>query len=154
MSKIKIYSKKAFAFGEGANRNGEVDMFVTVPNAFQEMPEKYTTDPTYRLAVVCGDVIPYPNTPVVPVSPVSNNDTDVVTTNEDEVQESNGDEGSPTDEVSAEAVIEEFYETLKIANKHDTQKYAKQYGAEFIETDSLKENKKRVMEAFKLSLSK
>ena len=142
MSNIKIYSKKAFAFGEGANRSGEIDMFVTVPNSFQEMPEKYTVDPTYKLAVVCGDVIAYPNTPFVSVAPVSVN----------EATEDN--KGGDFDEDTAQNVIDEFYETLKIASKHDTQEYAEKYGAEFIETDSLKQNKKRVMEAFKLSVSK
>src|SRR5574344_639947 len=54
---IRIYSKKAFSIGPGANRvDGSVENFITTPMAFQEMPEKYKDDPTFRLAVSCGDI--------------------------------------------------------------------------------------------------
>ena len=138
MSKIRIFSKKAFAFGPGADRSGGVDSFVTVPNAFQEMDEKYTVDPTYKLAVVCGDVIPYPAQTVVsggiPNVDVPTVETPVVNDNKEDT------------------TVEEFYENLKIASKETTKELAEKYGAQFIETDSLKLNKKRVMEAYKLSI--
>ena len=54
---IRIYSKKAFSIGPGANRvDGSVENFVTTPMAFQDMPEKYKDDPTFKLAVSCGDI--------------------------------------------------------------------------------------------------
>lgn len=129
MSKIKIYSKKAFAFGPGADRYGNVDMFVTVPRSFQEMDEKYTVDPTYKMAVVCGDVIPYPAETVIHGAPVE-------TVKQEEKQD--------------DTAENEFYEKLKIASKSEVEKLAEQYGAEFIKTDSLKMNRKRVMEAYKI----
>ena len=54
---IRIYSKKAFSIGPGANRvDGSVENFITTPLAFQDMPEKYKDDPTFKLAVSCGDI--------------------------------------------------------------------------------------------------
>lgn len=130
MSKIKIYSKKAFAFGPGADRYGNVDMFVTVPRSFQEMDEKYTVDPTYKMAVVCGDVIPYPAETVI-------HGASVETVKQEEKQD--------------DTAENEFYEKLKIASKSEVEKLAEQYGAEFVKTDSLRQNRKRVMEAYKLA---
>lgn len=134
MSKVRIYSKRAFAFGPGADRYGNVDMFVTVPRSFQEMDEKYTVDPTYKMAVVCGDVIPYPAETVICGAPAE-------TVKQEEKQ----------DEKQDETAENEFYEKLKIASKSEVEKLAEQYGAEFIKTDSLRQNRKRVMEAYKLA---
>lgn len=58
---ICIYSKKAFAFGPGSVKGvkgakGELDIFTTTPNAFQDMPEKYMDDSTFKLALSCGDI--------------------------------------------------------------------------------------------------
>lgn len=141
MSNIRIYSKRAFAFGTGASRDGkEVDLFVTTPRAFQEMPEKYATDATFKLAVSCGDVIVYNDAPqiAVPVIPT--------------VDESFDDENN-TEVEDKEKLINEFRENLKIANAEKVEELATQYGAEFVKTDALKINKKRVMEAYKLSLN-
>lgn len=138
MSNIRIYSKKAFAFGQGASHDGkEFDLFVTVPRAFQEMPEKYMTDPTFKLACRCGDVIVYNDAPVVAV-PVADNATDNAV--EDE-------------EKSKEELISDFKEQLKLANAEKVEELAGEYGAEFVKTDNLKTNKKRVLEAYKISLA-
>ena len=56
MSTIRIFSKRAFAIGPGASRDGSVDSFITVPNAIQDMPDKYENDKTFRHAVECGDI--------------------------------------------------------------------------------------------------
>lgn len=143
MSNIRIYSKKAFAFGTGASRDGkEVDLFVTTPRAFQEMPEKYATDATFKLAAAYGDVIVYNDVPKVVVPEIPS------------VDESFDDENkSDTDIVDKEKLINEFRENLKIANAEKVEELATQYGAEFVKTDALKINKKRVMEAYKLSLN-
>ena len=42
---------------------------------------------------------------------------------------------------------------MKIKNKEEVKKLAQEYGAEYIETDKLSQNKKRVFEAYKLSVS-
>ena len=43
MSTIRIFSKKAFAFGPGAVQGSDViENFVTVPGTFQDMPEPET----------------------------------------------------------------------------------------------------------------
>lgn len=141
MANIRIYSKKAFAFGAGASRDGkEVDLFVTTPRAFQEMPEKYSVDATFKLAVACGDVIVYNDAPQIDV-PSAN--TSVDTSLEDGNAEAQ----------DKEKFINEFRENLKIANAEKVEELAAQYGAEFVKTDALKINKKRVMEAYKLSIA-
>lgn len=134
MSTIRIFSKRAFAIGPGASRDGSVDSFITVPNAIQDMPDKYENDKTFRHAVECGD-IQIMNAPVA-VASVS-----VDKTFDDSENESSVDP------------VEEFYESLKIKNKEEVKKLAEEYGAEYIETDKLSQNKKRVFEAYKLSVS-
>mgnify|MGYP004683548757 CR=1 FL=1 len=144
MSNIRIYSKKAFAFGTGASRDGkEVDLFVTTPRAFQEMPAKYATDATFKLAVAYGDVIVYNDVPKVAVPEIPSVDESF---DDDENK-------SDTDVVDKEKIINEFRENLKIANAEKVEELATQYGSEFVKTDALKINKKRVMEAYKLSLN-
>lgn len=144
MSNIRIYSKKAFAFGNGASRDGkEVDLFVTTPRAFQEMPEKYMSDATFKLAVVCGDVIVYNSAPQIAIPAIPESDS---------VDEfADAEESKEAEE--KEKLISEFRENLKIANAEKVAELANEYGAEFVKTDALKINKKRVMEAYKLSLN-
>lgn len=135
MSTIRIFSKRAFAIGPGASRDGSIDSFITVPNAIQDMPDKYESDKTFRHAVECGD-IQIMNVPVAVASaPVADKTFD------DSENESSVDP------------VEGFYESLKIKNKEEVKKLAEEYGAEYIETDKLSQNKKRVFEAYKLSVS-
>ena len=55
---MRIFSKKAFAICPGAQKGLDtVEFFVTVPKAFQDMPDKYIDDPTFKLAVSSGDII-------------------------------------------------------------------------------------------------
>lgn len=132
---IRIYSKKAFAIGPGASRDGgELESFVTVPGSFQDMPEKFVEDPTYKLAVRYGDIIPYQAVPQVPVNAVPSV------------------ESEPEEEDEVDPVAE-FYSELKGKNKAETKELAEKYGAEYREDDKLSNNKKRVLEAFKLSLT-
>lgn len=144
MSNIRIYSKKAFAFGSGASHDGkEIDSFVTTPRAFQEMPEKYMSDATFKLAVVCGDVIVYNSAPQIAIPAIPESDS---------VDEfADAEESKEAEE--KEKLISEFRENLKIANAEKVAELANEYGAEFVKTDALKINKKRVMEAYKLSLN-
>lgn len=134
MSTIRIFSKRAFAIGPGASRDGSIDSFITVPNAIQDMPDKYESDKTFRHAVECGD-IQIMNAPAAVAS------ASVDKTFDDSENESSVDP------------VEEFYESLKIKNKDEVKKLAEEYGAEYIETDKLSQNKKRVFEAYKLSVS-
>lgn len=136
MSTIRIFSKRAFAIGPGASRDGSVDSFITVPNAIQDMPDKYENDKTFRHAVECGD-IQIMNAPAAVASAPAIADK----TFNDSENESSVDP------------VEEFYESLKIKNKEEVKKLAQEYGAEYIETDKLSQNKKRVFEAYKLSVS-
>lgn len=135
MSTIRIFSKRAFAIGPGASRDGSIDSFITVPNAIQDMPDKYESDKTFRHAVECGD-IQIMNAPVAVVSA--------------SVADKTFDD---SENVSSVDPVEEFYESLKIKNKEEVKKLAEEYGAEYIETDKLSQNKKRVFEAYKLSVS-
>lgn len=134
MSTIRIFSKRAFAIGPGASRDGSIDSFITVPNAIQDMPDKYENDKTFRHAVECGDI-------QIMNAPVAVTSASVDKTFDDSENESSVDP------------VEEFYESLKIKNKEEVKKLAEEYGAEYIETDKLSQNKKRVFEAYKLSVS-
>lgn len=135
MSTIRIFSKRAFAIGPGASRDGSIDSFITVPNAIQDMPDKYESDKTFRHAVECGDIQIMNATVAVASDSVADKTFD------------------DSENVSSVDPVEEFYESLKIKNKEEVKKLAEEYGAEYIETDKLSQNKKRVFEAYKLSVS-
>lgn len=138
MSTIRIYSKAAFAFGPGAQQGTDViDSFVTVPGSFQDMPEKYTQDPTFKRAVQFHEVEIIEKKTFVQVNKAENEAT---------VEDGNKDD-------TVVDPVEKFYEELKGMNKEQTAEIAKKYGAEFVEGDALKMNKKRVMEAYKLSIT-
>lgn len=140
MSTIRIYSKAAFAFGPGAQQGTDViDSFVTVPGAFQDMPEKYTQDPTFKRAVQFHEVEIIEKKAFVQAQ-----QTKVEVETETENKNENDTVVDP---------VEKFYEELKGMNKEQTAEIAKKYGAEFVEGDALKMNKKRVMEAYKLSIT-
>lgn len=144
MSTIRIFSKKAFAFGPGAQHGTDViDHFITVPGTFQDMPEHYQNDLTFKEACKCGEV------EVVRVnarSVVHENKVEVKTEDETEtpVEEN---------EIDVEAEVKKFYEDLKTKSATETKELAKKYGADFVEDDQLKINKKRVLEAYKISLT-
>ena len=131
---IRIYSKKAFSIGPGANRvDGSVENFITTPMAFQDMPEKYKDDPTFKLAVSCGDI-----TVIEKKTTVSSASVVEPENEEDEATESDA--------------VEKFYEELRGKKAEEVKELAEKYGAEFIPSDKLSMNKKRVFEAYKLSI--
>ena len=131
---IRIYSKKAFSIGPGANRiDGSVENFITTPMAFQDMPEKYKDDPTFKLAVSCGDI-----TVIEKKATVSSASVVEPENEEDEATESDA--------------VEKFYEELRGKKAEEVKELAEKYGAEFIHDDKLSMNKKRVFEAYKLSI--
>ena len=106
MSKIRIYSKKAFDIGPGADRKtSEIESFLTVPGSFQEMPEKYLDDPTFKLAVQCGDIVIMNNAPAVHV--------DSITAYTSKVED---DEDADNDKL-----INEYYEKVKTMNTDEVQ---------------------------------
>lgn len=135
MSKIRIWSRACFAIGPGASRDGKViDTFYTVPGAFQDMDERYMEDPTFKAAVDSGDIqvmtaSKMVNVPHVEVPPV---DSDA--------------------DASADP-IEEYKEKVKAMSAEEVASECEKYGAEFVNSDKLKDNKRRLMEAFKLSIS-
>ena len=144
MSTIRIFSKKAFAFGPGAQHGTDViDHFITVPGTFQDMPEHYQNDLTFKEACKCGEV------EVVRVNAHS-----VVPENKVEVKaEDETETHVEENEVDVEAEVKKFYEDLKTKSATETKELAKKYGADFVEDDQLKINKKRVLEAYKISLT-
>ena len=136
MSTIRIFSKKTFAFGPGAIRDSAViDNFITVPGTFQDMPEKYKDDPTFKMAVKYKEVEIVQHEVQVQAAPVTET-------------KKNADPDDDSDDS-----VEKFYEELKLKNKDEVKELAEKYGAEFVDSDPLKINKKRVMEAYKLSIS-
>lgn len=146
MSTIRIFSKKAFAFGPGAQHGTDViDHFITVPGTFQDMPEHYQNDLTFKEACKCGEV------EVVRVNahaPVREYKVEPEIKTEDDPE-------TPVEEneIDVEAEVKKFYEDLKTKSATETKELAKKYGADFVEDDQLKINKKRVLEAYKISLT-
>ena len=131
---MKIFSKKAFAIGEGAKRNSDIiDLFVTVPLSFQEMPDKYKDDPTFKLAVSSGDIT-------------------IVNGNEEKVKAiENGEFKDEPEEAPVMSEVEAFYEELKAMNREDTMKLVEKYNVVANNGDKLGQIKKRIFEAYKLN---
>lgn len=135
MSKIRIWSRACFAIGPGASRDGKViDSFITVPGAFQDMDERYMEDPTFKAAVAAGDIQIMTAKPQVAmdVKPV-------------DVHETPADDHVET--------IDEYKERVKAMSAEEVASECEKYGAEFVNSDKLKDNKRRLMEAYKLANS-
>lgn len=144
MSTIRIFSKKTFAIGPGAQKgNPQVEYFLTVPLSFQDMPEKYTDDPTFKAAVKAGEITVV-NNPTM-VSGISPNPVNVELPKVEELAEEE-------EESKETSTIDEYYETLRKMNAAEVKAEAEKYNAEFVEDEPLKQNKKRVLEAYKLML--
>lgn len=134
MSKIRIWSRACFAIGPGASRDGKViDTFYTVPGAFQDMDERYVEDPTFKAAVDSGDIQIMTAKPQVAV--------DVPHVDVSEVPN--------TDAVET---VDEYKERVKAMSAEEVATECEKYGAEFVNSDKLKDNKRRLMEAYKLSI--
>ena len=127
---VRIFSKKAFQFGTGANRlTGEIDCFVTVPGTFQSMPEKFLDDKTFKLAIKTGSV-----------SIINNN------------IEQNKAEDSVVAQADDYDTTKAYYEKLKTMNREFAIEEGKKYNVEIEGDEKLGVFKKRVFEAYKLSL--
>lgn len=134
MSKIRIWSRACFAIGPGASRDGKViDTFYTVPGAFQDMDERYVEDPTFKAAVDSGDIQVMTAKPQVAVDVPHVDVPDVP---------------------SADTVetIDEYKERVKAMSAEEVATECEKYGAEFVNSDKLKDNKRRLMEAYKLTI--
>lgn len=128
---IRIFSKKAFAIGPGAQQgNPEVESFITVPGAFQDMPEKYKNDPTYLLAVKAGDIT------VVTGSSV-----------EKQMEE----DEQVIDDQAHQTALQAFYEELKVMGKDDAIALGEKYELKPKNGEKMGAFKKRIMEAYKLA---
>ena len=136
MAKIRIYSKKSFALGPGAMRGTtDVVSVITVPNAWQDVDEALKNDPTFILAQKVGDIVIAENQPKIFVD----------TTFEDVKEDTKAEDDN-------KSKVAEYAEKLKLMNAEEVEEAAKEFGAEFLKDDKLKENKKRVLAAYKLSL--
>ena len=132
--KIRIYSKKAFAIGPGAIQGSDViNSFITVPMSFQDMPAEFVNDPTFLLAQKCGDIVVIDK----------NNQKKIENQEFDDDDEGKG--GDPNAEK-----VQNYYEKLKAMKSDEVEAEANKYGAEFDSEDKLKNNKKRVLEAYKI----
>lgn len=129
---MRIFSKKAFAIGPGAQKGLDtVELFVTVPKAFQDMPDKYIDDPTFKLAVSSGDII---------IADANNTEKKIVDA-----------EFSDVPQETVKDKIEVFYGELKAKNREETLKLADEYSVKYSADDKLVNIKKRVFEAYKLN---
>lgn len=131
---MKIYSKEAFAIGPGAQvGTTDIDSFITVPGTFQNMPDKYANDPTFKLAVRAGKIT-------------------VIESRQQQVKIENE---PPKDELNHKAgmsEIEAFYAELKTMSQDETLVLGEKYGLSMGKNEKLGQFKKRVMEAYKLSV--
>lgn len=134
MSKIRIWSRACFAIGPGASRDGKViDTFYTVPGAFQDMDERYVEDPTFKAAVDSGDIQIMTAKPQVVVDVPHVDVPDVPSTDTVET-------------------VDEYKERVKAMSAEEVATECEKYGAEFVNSDKLKDNKRRLMEAYKLTI--
>lgn len=134
MSKIRIWSRACFAIGPGASRDGKViDTFYTVPGAFQDMDERYVEDPTFKAAVDSGDIQIMTAKPQVTV--------DVTHVDIPE-----------TPSADTVETVDEYKERVKAMSAEEVATECEKYGAEFVNSDKLKDNKRRLMEAYKLTI--
>lgn len=156
MSTIRIFPKKTFAIGPGAQKGSAgIDQFITVPLSFQDMPERYANDPTFLAAVKSGDITIVNNpTMVTGITPSPATTTPVEEPTEKETEEETTDE-EVTEEKEEEDLdsVEEYKESLKKMKAEEVKAEAEKYNANFVDSDPLKQNKKRVLEAYKLSLN-
>ena len=130
---IRIYSKKSFAIGPGAQQGSAgIEQFITVPMSFQDMPEKYQDDPTFKLAVKAGEI--------------------TVINNKKDVEVKAVEEEKVIEEEAKVDPVEEYKNKLKMMKSAGLKKEAEKYNAEFIDDDTLAQNRKRIFEAYKLSL--
>ena len=135
MSKIRIWSRACFAIGPGASRDGRViDSFMTVPGAFQDMDERYMEDPTFKAAVAAGDIQIMTTKPQIAM----------------DVKHVDVPEVPADDHVET---IDEYKERVKAMSAEEVASECEKYGAEFVNSDKLKDNKRRLMEAYKLANS-
>lgn len=138
METIRIYSKKAFAIGPGAMQGSDViNSFITTRGAFQDMPAAFVDDPTFKLAVKAGDIV------------VINKQNQRKVENQ---EFEDADEAEEESDPNAEKV-QAYYEELKAMKTDEVEVEAEKYGAEFDKDDKLKNNKKRVLEAYKIWLT-
>lgn len=138
METIRIYSKKAFAIGPGAMQGSDViNSFITTRGAFQDMPAAFVDDPTFKLAVKAGDIVV-----------INKQNQRKVENQEFEDAEEAEEESDPNAEK-----VQAYYEELKAMKTDEVEAEAEKYGAEFDKDDKLKNNKKRVLEAYKIWLT-
>ena len=51
---MQIFSKAAFSFGPGLKKDGTSERFTTIPNVFQDMPDKFSDDALFKDCVKLG----------------------------------------------------------------------------------------------------
>lgn len=129
---IRIYSKKAFAIGPGANRSGSVESFITVPMAFQDMPDQYKDDPTFKLAVKSGDIT-------------------IITSGEAGAKAEVKAQNETPQDTPVQSATEAFYEELKVMKAEDTKALGQKLGVDPVDGEKMGQYKKRVFEAWKLA---
>ena len=124
---VRIFSKAAFQFGPGANKNGDIYQFITTPGTFQDMPDEFKNDKTFQLALKCGMV-----------SIIDNKAAKTIA------------ENTPITSVDIDP-IKEYYEKLKMMNANEVSIEAEKYSVIYNKNDKLSETKKKVFEAYKLA---
>lgn len=126
---MRIYSKKAFALGEGYSLTTQtIDNFITVPNTFQEMPDKYQNDPTFKLAVKCGDIV-------------------VATAGAKEIEKK-----VEEDKEYIPDPVELYFEKLRVMDRDAVIGEAEKYGVTPEPNEKMGAFKRRILEAYKLTL--
>lgn len=129
---MKIFSKKAFAIGEGitqANPNGTC--IVTQPGGFQTIPDEMINDPMLKAAVAEGSIL------------IVDNERDAVKAENNFVDNSNVNEITPQSEEQA------FYEELKVKTREDAVKMAEEMGIKLEGNEKTGKIKSLIMNAYR-----
>lgn len=129
---MKIFSKKAFAIGEGITQaNPTGTCIVTQPGGFQTIPDAMANDPMLKAAIAEGSIVI-----------VDSKETEVKVSN-DFVDNSNVKEINPKSEEEA------FYEELKLKSRDDAIKMAEDMGIKLEGTEKTGKIKSLIMNAFR-----
>lgn len=128
---MKIFSKKAFAIGEGVTQsNPDGTCFVTQAGAFHTIPDDFANDPMLKAAVAEGSII-------------------IMDGKSDSKVENDFVDNSNVKEVTPKTEEEAFYEELKVKSRDEAIKMAEEMGIKLEGNEKTGKIKSLVMNAYR-----
>lgn len=128
---MKIFSKKAFAIGEGVTQANPIGTcIVTQPGGFQTIPDSMAKDPMLQAAIAEGSIV------IVDNENKSKIENDFV-------------DNSNVKEVTPKSEEEAFYEELKLKSRDEAIKMAEDMDIKLDGTEKTGKIKSLIMNAFR-----